>query len=232
MRGFRYFSYLCLLFLVAACSSSQYENTIKGAAIGTAAGAGTGAIVGSASGNAGPGVAIGAGLGAISGAIAGYTLDQDAAAQRDLESNLARNEALIEENRKIIEELRSRGAEARGTKRGVVINLPDILFEFDRYNLTSAAKRTIDEIAEVLKGIKNRRISIEGHTDSIGSVKYNKQLSQKRAGEVSRELKRQGVTGKGPFAVRGLGEGYPIATNNSEEGQARNRRVEIIVENY
>lgn len=139
-------------------------------------------------------------------------------------------EQRIAENRRLIEALRSRGADVRATKRGVVINLPDILFEFDRSALTPEAKRTIGEISDVLLSATHRSLAIEGHTDSIGTVLYNKQLSRQRAYGVSEELAQYGIPEK-QMNVRGFGEGSPRFTNNSEKGRARNRRVEIIIEN-
>jgi outer membrane protein OmpA-like peptidoglycan-associated protein len=96
--------------------------------------------------------------------------------------------------------------------------------------MTPAAVRTISEISSVLRDIKDRPMSVEGHTDSVGTVLYNKQLSSKRAGVVASELGKYGIN-QAKLKIRGLGEGYPIATNNSDAGRSRNRRVEIIVEN-
>jgi outer membrane protein OmpA-like peptidoglycan-associated protein len=213
-----------------SCTQSSYTNTAGGALAGAAIGAGSGAVIGSRSGRAGPGVAIGAGIGALTGALAGSALDRQADSNRELEAHVAKNQALLEENRRLIDELRKKGADVYGTDRGVVVNLPDILFAFDRYELTHPAKITIAEISQVLKEVPHRGIMVEGHTDSIGTVVYNKQLSQKRAQVVASELKGKGVDGK-LLTVRGLGEGYPVATNNSEVGRSRNRRVEIIIEN-
>lgn len=222
-------SVCCSCFLLS-CSSGSYQNTVNGAMAGAAVGAGSGAIIGSTGGRAGPGIAIGAGIGAITGALAGSALDREAEKNRQLEAHIQEQERRIAENAALIEQLKSKGADVRGTERGVVVNLPDILFEFDRATLTPAAIRTITEISTVLSDVKGRSISVEGHTDSVGSVLYNKQLSLKRASAVTSELLRHGLDSK-EIATRGLGEGYPVATNNSEIGRSRNRRVEIIVEN-
>lgn len=228
---------LCLLavgvsLFLGGCAQgfSGINKTTTGAVTGGALGAGTGAIIGSATGRAGPGVAIGAALGTVGGALLGNQLDQQDESNRQLEGQLSRNQEALDENRRLIEELRKRGADVRSSRRGVVINLPDILFEFDRANLTPEAVRTVGEISEVLRGIEGRRMAIEGHTDSIGTVVYNKQLSTRRAESVARELSKNGVPRSG-MQVEGFGEGSPISTNNSEEGRARNRRVEVIIEN-
>lgn len=220
-----------LLFL-SACSQgfSGVNKTTQGALGGAALGAGTGAIIGSATGKAGVGTAIGAGIGAVGGAIFGNQLDQQDEANRQLEGQLSKNQQALDENRRLIEELRKRGADVRTSRRGVVINLPDILFEFDRSNLTGEAVRTVGEISEVLRGVEGRRIAVEGHTDSIGNVVYNKQLSLRRAQSVAKELGRNGVP-SARMHVEGFGEGSPIATNNTDAGRSRNRRVEVIIEN-
>lgn len=221
---------LLISFLVVGCAQTGLNKTAGGALTGSALGAGMGAIIGSQSGHAGPGIAIGAAAGALGGALLGNQLD---AADRDnqaLADRSQRNQQMLDENRRLIEELRSRGADVRSSDRGVVVNLPDILFAFDSDVLTREAVRTIDEIADVISKVEGRNIAVEGHTDSIGSVEYNKDLSLRRARSVASELKQSGVRGSS-MIVRGFGEGAPIATNNSEAGRSRNRRVEVIVEN-
>ena len=220
---------ISLSFLLSSCSQT-FSNMQKGALAGATLGAGSGAIVGSQSGKAGPGIAIGAGLGALAGAVLGNRVDVAEAENKELEKKVALTQTQLDENRKLIDELRKRGADVQGTERGVVVNLPDILFQFDRAGLTSNAKRTISEISEVITTVKDRNISVEGHTDSIGSFQYNKELSQKRARNVANELNFKGVPRR-QISVRGYGEGAPIATNNTDRGRARNRRVEIIIEN-
>ena len=219
-----------LLFTVVLVLSSCATNkATKGAIAGTALGAGTGAIIGSATGHAGAGTAIGAGIGAVSGALLGNAFDQQDEETARLESDVKRQQELIDENRKLIEELKKGGADVYASKRGVVVNLPDVLFAFDRADLTSAARKTIHEIAKVAKN-NDRQLSVEGHTDSIGSFMYNKKLSLDRAENVAKELEKNNIS-YGRLRVRGFGEGYPIATNNTPEGRSRNRRVEVIFEN-
>ncbi len=220
----------CLALLSLSACAAEINKAAQGALAGAAIGAGTGAIVGNQSGNAGAGIAIGAGLGALGGALVGNSMDRMDQENASLEGQLALNKAQLEENRRLIDELRSRGADVRATDRGVVVNLPDILFEFDRARLTPPARRTLSEIGEVIRSVKNRPIAVEGHTDSIGSIVYNKELSRRRAGSVTRELGSIGVPAA-QMTTRGYGEGRPLATNNTEAGRARNRRVEIIIEN-
>jgi outer membrane protein OmpA-like peptidoglycan-associated protein len=222
------------LSLVFGCAQGVSGGSVNGAAkggiLGAALGAGTGAIVGNQTGDPGVGVAIGAGIGAVTGALIGNTIDNQNEANARVESQVAKNQEQIEENKRLIEELRKRGADVRSSKRGVVINLPDILFQFDSANLTPEAHRTLDEISDVLTGVKDRQISIEGHTDSIGSVSYNKDLSLRRARSVANKAHSRGVN-KAQVSVVGYGEGAPISTNNTDAGRSRNRRVEVIIEN-
>lgn len=219
---------VCILFF-SGCSESLNKSA-QGGLAGAAIGSGTGAIIGSQSGHAGAGIAIGAGLGALGGALIGNSLDQIDADNAQRDAQIAKNQAQIEENARLIDELKKRGADVRSSNRGVVINLPDILFEFDRAELTQEAKRTVAEISDVIKNVQRRNIAVEGHTDSIGAVKYNKDLSLRRAQSVATELRSHNVSSS-RMNVKGFGEGAPIATNNTEVGRARNRRVEIIVEN-
>ncbi len=220
---------LIILFVSAGCAKGPNKAT-TGALAGSALGAGLGAIVGNQTGHAGAGVAIGAAAGALGGAVFGNSLDAQDVRRDEVRSEIALNEKQIQENQRLINELRRSGADVRDSKRGVVINLPDVLFEFDRANLTHSAKETVGEIAKVLETVKNRNIAIEGHTDSVGTVTYNKKLSVDRANSVARELSANGVS-RGQMSVHGYGEGAPIATNNTDSGRARNRRVEVIIEN-
>lgn len=218
------------LLLFSSCADVG-RNTAIGTAGGTALGAGLGAIIGSASGHAGPGIAIGAGAGALAGALIGQGLDSNQEQIDAQGEELQRQRSQIEENQRLIDELRRRGVDVRETKRGVVVNLPDILFEFGSARLTGDALGNVGDIANVLKKeARGRRISVEGHTDSVGSFSYNQDLSERRAYSVARELEHDGVP-RSQVSSRGYGEGRPIATNNTDAGRARNRRVEVIVEN-
>jgi outer membrane protein OmpA-like peptidoglycan-associated protein len=112
----------------------------------------------------------------------------------------------------------------------VVVNLPDVLFEFGKSNLTQRARSTVREIAHVLERAPSRHILIEGHTDSVGTIEYNYHLSDDRARGVARELESNGIPHRS-ISTRALGETEPIASNRTEEGRRRNRRVEVIIEN-
>lgn len=222
------FAILCL-FLASACAQAPNRATIGGLT-GGGIGAGLGAIVGNQTGHPGAGTAIGGAIGAVSGALVGNALDASANETEAANEQLRQNEERIKENQRLIDELRGRGVDVRETDRGVVMNLPDVLFEFNRYELTPEANRMVGEIADTLHDVRGRTIAVEGHTDSVGSVTYNKELSVNRATTVAHRLESAGVS-RGQIVVHGYGEGRPVATNNTAEGRARNRRVEVIVEN-
>lgn len=221
---------LCCLFLTA-CENQQIRNREKGALTGGALGAGLGAIIGNQTGSTGAGIAIGSAFGALAGGVVGNELDNQYSDLSERESRLAANQRAIDENRKIIDELKRQGADVRVTERGVVVNLPDVLFEFNKADLKIDALKATRQIADVVKQYPDRRIAVEGHTDSIGTIQYNQRLSENRAGSVVNELVAQGVS-RGRIEARGFGESDPIASNRTEAGRARNRRVEVIVENY
>lgn len=223
------FSILCTCTSCTQMQNSGMNKTAGGALTGSALGAGLGAIVGSQSGHAGPGVAIGAAAGALGGALLGNQLDQADDRDARFREKVNEDRRLIEENRRLIEELRSRGADVRPSSRGVVINLPDILFRFGSAELTSEAYRNIADIADVIKDVSGRNIAVEGHTDSIGSDTYNQSLSLRRANSVASALRSDGVLSSS-LRINGFGESRPIAINETEAGRARNRRVEVVVE--
>jgi len=146
--------------------------------------------------------------------------------QRRIEAH----QRLMAENQRLISELRERGIDVRDSERGVVVNLPDVLFALGKADLTSEAVTTIGTISEILKLAPTRRLAIEGHTDDVGTIDYNYRLSQSRSAAVSQALETAGIP-HDKISTRAFGETTPIATNQTEEGRTRNRRVEIIIEN-
>ena len=221
---------VAVAFGISACEGNSLSTTGKGAVGGTLLGAGLGAIVGHEVGSTGAGIAIGSAIGALGGGAVGSAVEKNEQQLDQTDRRIEEQDRLIEENRRLIEDLRRQGADVRSTDRGVVINLPDVLFEFDKARLTPDAKRTAQQIADVLKGVTDRTISVEGHTDSVGTISYNQRLSEDRAHEVAGELVYQGVP-RARVHSRGYGETNPIASNDTESGRQRNRRVEVIVEN-
>jgi outer membrane protein OmpA-like peptidoglycan-associated protein len=213
------------------------SKSAAGALTGAVLGAGSGAIVGSHRGKAGKGALIGAGVGALGGYMVGKQIENQDYALDAQEQVINQQRQEIARNRELINELKRRRLDARETKRGVVVNLPDVLFEYNKANLTRDAQDKVAYIAEVLEQrASGRRVSVEGHTDAIGSESYNLGLSQRRAATVAHELASNGVR-ENHLKTQGFGEKYPVAPNTQQDGtdnpsgRAKNRRVEVVIEN-
>ncbi|MFU8831058.1 MAG: OmpA family protein [Wenzhouxiangella sp.] len=119
---------------------------------------------------------------------------------------------------------------ARETDRGLVVTLGDVLFATGQSNLTGAAGPNLNKLAAFLDEYRDRTVLIEGHTDSVGSADSNQLLSQRRAESVRTYLVGQGVAAN-RLTSSGLGQGSPVATNNTATGRQQNRRVEVIISN-
>lgn len=118
--------------------------------------------------------------------------------------------------------------QAERTSRGYVLTLADVLFATDETQLQPGANQALARLSDFLQDNPERRVVIEGHTDSRGSDEYNQRLSQERAEAVATALQAQGIS-TDRIAVRGMGEQYPLATNDTSAGRQQNRRVEIII---
>ena len=114
------------------------------------------------------------------------------------------------------------------TDRGMVLTLGDVLFATGKAELSPGAARTIDNLAEFLTKYPERKVRIEGHTDSTGSAALNLDLSERRAEAVKTALLRRGVSFDRIDTV-GYGQSLPIASNDTASGRQQNRRVEIII---
>jgi outer membrane protein OmpA-like peptidoglycan-associated protein len=118
--------------------------------------------------------------------------------------------------------------ETRESARGLIVNISDVLFDFNKYTLKPGAREKMAKVAGILLAYPGLKIQLEGHTDSIGSDEYNLKLSDQRAGSVRDYLVQQGVPG-GTVTAVGLGKDAPVASNDNEAGRQRNRRVEMVV---
>jgi outer membrane protein OmpA-like peptidoglycan-associated protein len=121
-------------------------------------------------------------------------------------------------------------ASLKEEERGLVVTLSgSVLFRSAESTLLPQAQVKLDQVAKALLAIRTRNLIVEGHTDSQGSEAYNQGLSQRRAEAVRDYLVQKGYPAD-HIQSRGRGEGSPIANNNSAEGRANNRRVEIVIE--
>jgi len=118
--------------------------------------------------------------------------------------------------------------ETRETARGLIVNISDVLFDFDKYTLKPGAREKLAKVSGILLAYPGLRIQLEGHTDSVGADDYNMKLSQERADSVQEYLVSQGVAADSLSAV-GLGKANPVASNDTDAGRQQNRRVEMVV---
>jgi outer membrane protein OmpA-like peptidoglycan-associated protein len=191
--------------LLAGCSSMN--KTQKGAVIGTAGGAAVGAVIGKAAGNTALGAIIGAAVGGVTGTVIGKKMDKQA--------EQIKNEVP--------------GAKVERVGEGIVVEFNDkILFGFDRSDLSVSAEDNLNKLADVLKQNPDTYIEVQGHTDSKGADAYNMTLSQKRATSVANYLIKRGVSSS-RITTKGYGETAPVASNDTEEGRAQNRRVNFLI---
>ncbi|MFQ5904554.1 MAG: OmpA family protein, partial [Candidatus Binatia bacterium] len=139
----------------------------------------------------------------------------------------------LDRNRALIEELKRRNIEARETDRGVTVNIPNVIFQFDSADLTFAGRERVKQIATVVnRKAPGRRISVEGHAsrERADQEAYNQRLSERRARSVAEALEDEGV-GRNRITSKGFGTRFPVAPTETEQGRRKHRRVEVIIEN-
>jgi len=116
----------------------------------------------------------------------------------------------------------------RQTESGVVVTLGDVLFASGQAQLVEGARSSLEEVVDLLQTEPDKKIRVEGHTDSRGDAEANLKLSEQRAQSVVDALISMGVD-KDRITAMGMGEDFPIDSNETEEGRARNRRVDVIL---
>jgi len=149
------------------------------------------------------------------------------ARRRAAEAQSAEQKAQMAEQRATTLEQELSELRAKKTDRGMVLTLGDVLFDTGLATLKPGAYATIDRLSTVLKEAPDRKVMIEGHTDSVGTDEYNQGLSERRAAAVQTALLERGVRSEQITAV-GKGEGVPVASNDNVAGRQQNRRVEMI----
>jgi len=149
--------------------------------------------------------------------------------QRDLAMKEQELIAQKLEAQKKLDALNSKTISVYRDARGTILSMSDILFEFGKADLKQELKENLAEIAAILKNLLTEsNIIIEGHTDNVGSAATNKKLSEQRASGVLQYLVDRGVDKKRLKSV-GYGLEKPVADNKTEEGRAKNRRVELVI---
>lgn len=119
---------------------------------------------------------------------------------------------------------------AKQTDRGTLVTFGDVLFATNKAELKSSGLVNINKLAQFLAENPDRKVIVEGYTDSTGAANYNQSLSERRAGSVRMALVKMGVD-PARVVAQGYGKEYPVAENSSVSGRAMNRRVEVTISN-
>jgi len=198
--------------LFTSCEAvKNTNNTQKGAGIGAASGAVIGGILGNnigKGGNTALGAIIGGVVGGVAGGVIGNKMDKQA---REIDNALP-------------------GAEVERVGEGIKLTLNEnaVRFDTNKSTLTAAAKANLDKLVTVFNQYPDTDIQIYGYTDSTGAADYNLTLSGQRANAVKTYLSSKGLS-SGRFKTTGMGVADPIASNETVEGRAQNRRVEFAI---
>jgi len=117
---------------------------------------------------------------------------------------------------------------AKPTDRGLVLTLGDVLFDTGKAGLNPGASRNLDQLVQFLTEHQDRRVEIDGYTDSVGTDSFNQDLSQRRADTVKSVLVSRGIDSS-RIVSRGYGKEFEVASNSEASGRQLNRRVEIVI---
>ncbi len=196
------------VFALVACddpSNPDYQKTRNGAVIGAAVGVGSQILAGNSSSSA-----LKAGVvGGVVGAVIGNVLDKQEA---DLRQDLAGS-----------------GATITNTGNELIVTLPEaITFDTDSTFVRGTLQDDLAALANNLDEYPDSTVDVIGHTDSVGDANYNQNLSSRRAASVENILLNNGVSGS-RIRAYGRGETQSVASNDTADGRAANRRVEIVI---
>jgi outer membrane protein OmpA-like peptidoglycan-associated protein len=192
-------------FGLSGCASMNKKQ--EGAVIGAAAGGAIGGVIGNQTGSTARGAIIGAVVGGAAGAIIGHQMDQQA---KELSQSIP-------------------GATVARVGEGIAVTFESgILFAFDSDQILPTAGTNLTELAKSLQRYPDSQLLIVGHTDAKGDDAYNQRLSERRSASAAAYLASQGVD-RARLSATGKGESEPIATNDTDAGQAKNRRVEVAI---
>ncbi|MEZ5540476.1 MAG: OmpA family protein [Pseudomonadota bacterium] len=196
---------------ITGCTTNPYtgEQQASKAAVGAGIGAASGAIISAITGGKRKNVLLGAGIGALAGGAVGYYMDQQEA--------------------KLRQQLQNTGVSVTRNGDTIILNMPgNVTFATDSSDISADFYSVLDAVALVINEYEKTYVDVTGHTDSTGSEDYNMQLSRARAGSVARYLESRKVLPQ-RITTTGMGESSPIATNDTAQGRALNRRVEILL---
>ena len=194
---------LALAFFLGGCAGMSHRDKVMFASAGICSVLGGGIGAGSDSSNRGRGAAIGGVTGALICGTLGY---------------------LLAEEPKPAPKPAPPPPPPPKVERTIILD--NVLFDFDKTAIKPDAAKILDRLVTFLKQNTDKRVDLEGHTDSVGTDQYNQGLSERRAASVRDYVVKKGVEGS-RITARGYGEAKPIADNNTEQGRAKNRRVEV-----
>lgn len=198
--------------LLYGCDATRNaSDKQKGAVIGSAGGAVIGGVIGNntGEGNTALGAIIGGVVGGAAGAYIGNRMDEQA---KEIEQEIP-------------------GAEVERVGEGINVTFDEssgVYFDTEKFNINAKSQETLNRLAGIFKEYPDTNILVEGHTDSQGSDSYNLTLSKNRAQAVTNYLVNNGVA-SGRLTTNWYGEAQPKYDNNTAEGRAKNRRVEIAI---
>ncbi|MBP7546475.1 MAG: OmpA family protein [Corallincola sp.] len=204
---------LATTLVLAGCTTTdpvtgetRSNNTATGALIGAIAGG----VLGKATGSHHRDRAIvGAAVGALAGGAVGYYMD--------------------EQERKLREQTKGTGVGVTRDGNNLVLDIPSgVTFDVDKADIKPSMRKVLDDIASTIDQYEKTMVDVQGHTDSTGSESHNQALSERRAASVRSYLLARGVMAE-RVHTQGFGELQPVASNDTAEGRARNRRVEIVL---
>lgn len=220
MKKTALFACLAGALAVAACTTTDpytgqtvRNNTGSGALLGAGLGAALGYMTNTNKSEQGrKNALIGAGVGALAGAGVGQYMDRQ---QAELRRQLADSGVSV-------------------TRQGdnIVLNMPsDVTFAVDQSDIQPQFHRVLDEVSRTLNAYPATLIDVTGHADSTGADDYNQRLSERRALSVADYMISRNVL-RDRLYVAGQGERVPVASNDTPDGRAQNRRVEIVLRPY
>ena len=200
---------LCLILslVLMGMGCAEWTRMQKGAAIGAGAGGVAGGLIGHAAGSTAVGVLLGAVIGGAAGAFIGNYMDKQAA---EIERDIA-------------------GARVERVGEGIKITFSSgIMFNINRAVLKDQYRGELSELSTILNKYEDTNILLEGHTDSTGTEEHNLELSKQRSQSVANYLATQNVNPT-RFTIMGYGESQPMVSNDTSDGRAQNRRVEVAI---
>ena len=198
-----------IISLLMSCEpTKKMSKQDKGVAIGATSGAVAGGVIGHASGNTAAGAVIGGVIGGVAGGLIGHKMDKQ---------------------QKEIAEIKEAKVEKINNGEGLKVTFEaGILFETNSSTLSMQSQDALNKFSQSLQNNPETNIVISGHTDNTGSDAINDPLSEKRAESVSNFLVSKGVN-RNRMTTVGNGSKQPVADNTTDEGRAKNRRVEIVI---